>query len=63
MPEKEKRSYHMDTDALPGMKLTRGGRLTSQEHQAYLEWMERCGMDEHQRKNMVDRLINRLKGI
>jgi hypothetical protein len=63
MPEKEKRSYHMDTDALPGMKLTPAGRLAPQEHEAFIEWMDRSGLDEHQRKDILDRLIDRLKGL
>ena len=63
MPEKEKRSYNMETDILPGMKLTRTGCLNPREHDAFIEWMERSGLDENQRKDMVARLINRLKGI
>jgi hypothetical protein len=63
MPKKEKRSYPMETDALPGMKLTRAGRLAPQEHEAYIKSMERSGLNEHQQKDMLDRLIERLKGI
>lgn len=63
MPDKEKRSYNMETDILPGMKLTRTGCLSPREHEAFIDWMERSGLDENQRKDMVDRLINRLKGI
>lgn len=63
MPEKNKRSYNMETDLLNGMKLTRTGHLAPREHDAFIEWMERSGLDEHQRKDLVDRLINRLKGI
>jgi hypothetical protein len=63
MSEKENRSFNMETDALPGMKLTRTGHLPPQQHEAFIELMERSGLDEHQRKDMVDRLIDRLKGI
>ena len=63
MPKNEKRSFNMDSEALPGMKLTRAGHLQPQEHEAYIELMERSGLNENQRKDMVDRLIDRLKGI
>ena len=39
MPKKEKRSFNVDTDALPGMKLTRAGHLPPQEHEAFIELM------------------------
>ncbi|MDX9864861.1 MAG: hypothetical protein RBT34_08655 [Anaerolineaceae bacterium] len=63
MPEKKKRAYPLETNALSGMKLTRAGRLAPKEHRAFLEMMERSGLDEHQQKDMLDRLIDRLKGI
>jgi len=63
MSDKKKRTFNMDTEALPGMKLTRGGCLDPQEHEAYIEMMNRSGLNEDEQKNMVDRLIDRLKGI
>jgi len=63
MPNKSKRTFQMDTDTLPAMKLSRDGCLNDEEHKAFIEMMERSGFDEHQRKDMLDRLIDRLKGI
>lgn len=63
MSNQEKRIYQMDTDTLSALQLSRSGCLDPQEHQAFIELMERSGLDEHKRRDIISRLIDCLKGI
>jgi hypothetical protein len=63
MPEKKKRTYRLDTDTLPDMQIKLAARLDPQQHRAFIQMMERTGLNEHQRRDLLDRLIEQIKRI
>jgi hypothetical protein len=52
----------MDTD-LSGLQVKLAGRLDQEQHRAFMEMIERSGLDERKRKDLINRLIDHLKGI
>ena len=63
MPEQKKRTYHLESDNLPDKQIKLAARLDAQQHRAYIQMMERTGLNEQQRRNLLDRLIQHIKRI